>query len=368
MLLTSCGNDKTADKSSSFELKGTLSNAAGGETIFLEELAPTGKKVIDSALVDDKGNFAFTHASPAAGFYRVKVNEQNFAMLVLDSSQKISMKGDIRNLGNTYTTEGSEDTKVFLEFNSLGRSIQQRTDSMQQSFQSIVGTMKMDSVHMDSISKSFEPVYNKMIDEYQTKVAALVTKNKTSLASLAGIDQLNPDKYLDLYKELDASLSAKYSNSKYLGKLHGEVASFSRLMKGSKAPDITGTNPEGKTLSLSSFKGKIVMIDFWASWCGPCRKENPNVVRLYNKYHAKGFDIFGVSLDDDKDRWVAAIKKDGLIWNHVSELKGWQSAVCGVYGVDAIPQTFLVDKEGNIIDKGLRGKELEDKLAELLGK
>ena len=118
-------------------------------------------------------------------------------------------------------------------------------------------------------------------------------------------------------------------------------------------------------MALSSLRGKIVMIDFWASWCGPCRKENPNVINVYKKFHAKGFDIIGVSLDDNAEKWHDAIVKDGLPWHHVSELKGWDSEVAKVYGVDAIPFTVLLDKEGKILAKGLRSKNLEEKLNEI---
>ena len=128
-------------------------------------------------------------------------------------------------------------------------------------------------------------------------------------------------------------------------------------------PDVNGNN-----ISLSSLRGKIVLLDFWASWCGPCRKENPFVVNLYNKFKNEGFDIYSVSLDNDKNKWINAIKQDGLVWkNHVSDLNGWQSAGAAKYMVRSIPQTFLIDKNGTIIDIGLRGEALENKLNELLG-
>jgi thiol-disulfide isomerase/thioredoxin len=132
-------------------------------------------------------------------------------------------------------------------------------------------------------------------------------------------------------------------------------------------PDIKLKNPEGKEIALSSLKGKLVLIDFWASWCGPCRKENPNVVRLYNAYKNKGFEIYSVSLDEEKEKWVKAIEKDGLKWIHVSDLGGWQSSVCSQFNISSIPFTILVSKDGKIIAKGLRGKELEDKVKEILG-
>jgi thiol-disulfide isomerase/thioredoxin len=137
---------------------------------------------------------------------------------------------------------------------------------------------------------------------------------------------------------------------------------------GVEMPDFTQNNTENQPISLKSLRGKVVLIDFWASWCGPCRRENPNVVATYNKYKDKGFDILSVSLDSDRDRWLGAIEADGLIWkNHVSDLKGWQNQVAGQYAVSSIPQTLLIDREGKLIARNLRGEQLGEALKQLLG-
>ena len=139
-----------------------------------------------------------------------------------------------------------------------------------------------------------------------------------------------------------------------------------RLAIGSEAPEIVVNDPDGNQISLSSLRGKVVLIDFWASWCRPCRMENPNVVKVYQKYKDKGFEVFGVSLDKGKPEWVEAIKLDGLTWKHGSELAFWNSSFVKTYNIDGIPKTVLVDKNGIIIAKDLRGPQLEQKLAEVL--
>jgi peroxiredoxin len=149
--------------------------------------------------------------------------------------------------------------------------------------------------------------------------------------------------------------------------LRAELENAKMFMPGAEAPDFSQQTPEGEEVKLSDFRGKVTLVDFWASWCGPCRRENPNVVKLYNKYKDQGFDILGVSLDRDQKRWTDAIDKDGLEWTHVSDLKGWKNEVAKLYGVSSIPHTILLDEEGRIIQRNLRGEKLEEKLAEIFG-
>jgi peroxiredoxin len=156
-------------------------------------------------------------------------------------------------------------------------------------------------------------------------------------------------------------------NSRYVKDFADAVDKMRGTTIGQIAPEIALPNPQGEVKKLSDLRGKVVMIDFWAAWCGPCRRENPNVVRLYNKYNSKGFEVFGVSLDRSKEDWVKAIEKDGLAWTQVSDLSYFNSEAARTYGIEAIPATILLDKDGKIIARNLRGQALEDKLAELFG-
>ncbi|HMH32813.1 MAG TPA: TlpA disulfide reductase family protein, partial [Puia sp.] len=165
-----------------------------------------------------------------------------------------------------------------------------------------------------------------------------------------------------VYHGLDTGLQ----NSYYGKKIKNVLEKTKMTAVGNPAPEFTQNDVSDKPVALSSFRGKYLLIDFWASWCGPCRAENPNVLKAYHQYNPKGFDILGVSLDDKKDKWEQAIQKDHLTWTQVSDLKGWKNSAAEQYGINAIPMNFLLDKNGKIIARGLRGEELEKKLHEVL--
>lgn len=208
--------------------------------------------------------------------------------------------------------------------------------------------------------------YNAIASQTITQVKQLIRNNPPSIAAIVAAGALDPDKEFAFLKQLHQQLAELYPDSEYVLDFGKRLEEISKTVIGQPAPEIALPDPEGKEIRLSSLRGKYVLIDFWASWCGPCRRENPNVVRIYNRFKDKDFEILGVSLDRDKEQWLKAIKEDGLHWIHVSDLKFWQSAVVPLYRIQGIPMTVLVDKNGIIIDKNLRGQALEERLAELL--
>jgi peroxiredoxin len=208
-----------------------------------------------------------------------------------------------------------------------------------------------------------------------------IKDNSASPAILSACIMLDRNKDLKTYEKTLKAVQGVMGHSFYYRSVQREYRSTKKaqdyqkkaaanpggLQTGAQAPDLEFADPQGKVRSLSDLKGKVVLLDFWASWCRPCRTENPNVVRAYNKYKSKGFEVFSVSLDSNQDRWVKAIQQDGLVWpNHVSDLKGWKSAAAAIYGVRSIPYTVLIDKEGKVVATNLRGPALEAKLAEII--
>jgi len=367
LLLTfnACDN---SEKKGAFELSGNFTNSKG-ETIYLEKLAGQQPVVVDSTVVDEKGDFAFTNYSAKIGFYRIKTTEQNFAMLVLDSADKVKVTGNIADLGNTYKVEGSAETKLFMQYNDLSKKLQVRKDSLTQAFQSTAMSIGLDKLQQtnpelaakrgDSLSKTMEEPYMAMIESENVKLASMIKQNTSMFASIIAIQALDPEKYNDVFVELDKNLIKKFPNNQNIIMFHELVSKSMALAIGNEAPEINLPDVNGKDLPLSSFRGKVVLIDFWASWCKPCRAEMPSVIKAYKKFKDKGFEIYGVSLDQTKDNWVEAIQQDGITWPQVSDLKYWECAAARLYNVQGIPFAVLIDKEGKILAKNLRGEELE---------
>lgn len=203
-------------------------------------------------------------------------------------------------------------------------------------------------------------------DQLPARLVQLLDANPGQLISafLVTFFDQQYEQYLDLYKKIHDSLVKTWPENEFVKYIGNRISSV--LLPGSQAPDIALPGTDGTIRRLSDLRGNIVLIDFWASWCRPCRMENPNVTRLYQLYHNQGFEIFSVSLDYGREAWLKAIDDDKLVWpNHVSDLRGWSSAGGRLYGIQSIPATVLVDRNGTILARNLRGRELENKLEEI---
>lgn len=332
-------------------------------------------ETIATVTLDENGKGTFLDYLPYEGIYRLAQSEQNYWLVSLKSG-KFSFTADAADLF-VYDFSGSEWAESFETAMKLLVDIQQPVNQMYADIQELQASgapqSEIEAAAVQADNAAFE--MQKTLADH-----SLESKNAYVRVYYAGLLLPAMQKLMDYYTEVLNEMNSKMPNSTYtaqLGNFYNQAQAQNELQTtldaqsknaavGSMAPEITQPNPQGVNIPLSSLKGKVVLIDFWASWCGPCRMENPNVVATYNKYKDQGFTIYSVSLDDNKQAWINAIEADGLVWpNHVSDLKGWNSAPAEKYGVGSIPATFLLDESGEIIAKNLRGAALENKLAEI---
>lgn len=223
-----------------------------------------------------------------------------------------------------------------------------------------------------ALERALGEQFNWLSNDMGERIKLLVKMNQHTPVLMYALDFLHPTKDKALILSEITRLSKEYPWLAEAKQKRIDMANAEAIAKktgiGAVAMDFTQNNTAGKAVKLSDYRGKYVLLDFWASWCGPCRAENPNVLDNYEKYHSKGLEILGVSLDDKKDAWLKAIKDDGLEWAHVSDLKGWKNDVAKEYNIRAVPSNFLIDKEGKIVAVDLRGEELTQRLAEIFGK
>lgn len=335
-------------------LSGTI-NGAAGKNIYFELLTPTKAERLDTAKAAEDGSFSFEFSPEHPGFYRLFLDQQNFLVLILDSGEQAQVTADLSNLAKSYKVSGSSESARLKELNeiifprdSLNMIMQQAR--MQQNQQALYAAAMQQQNIMATVNRNIKDFIN---------------REPGSLSSLAALQNLDVNNDYAYYEQVVNGLEGKADGNPFYEQLKDQVGQLKKLAVGAEAPEINLPQPSGEMLALSSLRGEYVLIDFWASWCGPCRRENPNVKRVYDKYNDKGFEIYGVSLDKDRNAWLNAIKADGLPWKHVSDLKYWNSSVVPKYQVKGIPMTVLLDPEGNIVAKNLRGQQLEEKLNEI---
>ena len=343
-------------------ISGELENLNPG-ALYLTDLSQGQQgKVIDTAVVSEDGEFVFDNPIQKPGFYRLQIGQDFQVVLPLQPNDEIKIKGDAAD-PTSIKMKGSENVERMYEFSMFNYQIAQQQEALNQEFESTPN-----AAQNDSILTVFRGRYAEMEQAKIDKIKEMIDEKPGLLANLAFMEMLDPQnpENLKYLKKVDKALEEEYSGIVFYDSFHKKLSGMSQLAVGSEVPEISLPNPNGETVALSSLRGKVVLIDFWASWCRPCRVENPNIVAAYNKYKDKGFEIFGVSLDKTKDAWVRAIDQDNLTWTHVSDLKFWNSEAAKDYGVTGIPFAVLIDEEGKVIAKNLRGQALHQKLEEVL--
>jgi peroxiredoxin len=367
-------------KSNNIEINGKLLAPAKGEFLYLDELKSSELITVDSSIIAEDGTFSFRRRIEFPSLYLIKTDETNFLTMLLEPGQNIFIKAYQDSLNYPSSISGSKGTELMNEYN---RRLLTTIDELKELYNVYIqnlGTEQLAAVmdRLDSLAQIH-------LNELNTYTKEYIDKNLNSLVSLVALYQqvapgqyiLHPEKDLEYFIKVDSSLSLQYPDYEPVKSLHEQVQGLKSDLNAQKlkspvgnemteAPEIALPDPEGDTIKLSSTRGNIVLLDFWASWCNPCRKENPNLVKTYELYHRRGFQIYQVSLDKTKEAWIRGIEQDHLEkWIHVSDIKYWQSVVVQLYNLDQIPANFLLDRDGRIIATNLRGEMLQRKLAEL---
>jgi peroxiredoxin len=339
--------DSAAIVNGEFTFTGTITNPLNA-TMFIDAKGIGFNKFVSQNFNQSTGP---SKTTDYLGFY---VDKGTVTITSADSLKQAKITGSKVN---------DDDAKLRAQL----KPIVEKAQPYQMKQQSATPAQQQSAAFQNSMMAKYKALQNEQRNMLKTFISAN-PDSYLSLLALTSVSGPSPD--VAEVEPLFNSLSDELKNSDQGRQLRYSLDNLKITAIGSIAPDFIQNDVNGKPVQLSSFRGKYVLIDFWASWCGPCRQENPNVVRTYHKYKGKNFTVLGVSLDKEtaKDAWLAAIKSDGLEWTQVSDLKYWNNMAATLYGVHAIPQNFLIDPQGKIVAKNLRGDALDDKLQELLGK
>ena len=299
------------------------------------------------------------------GYYRLSFYGKQFVTFILDKSD-VEVNADGNNANGFFEVKGSPDQDLIMKVQSVMNNVQNSPDLMQLETEFSLASSNQDLPRITELQNE----YMRIITKGHDLVAAILNDQPVSLAVINLLQQntlLDRDKYYELYVSTADKLKKEWPDYAASKEFVAMVDKMKVTAIGQITPEIEMPNPDGQVIKLSSLRGKYVLVDFWAKWCGPCRRENPNVVKAYNKYKTKGFEVFGVSLDRNKEDWVQAIQEDGLTWTQVSDLKYFESKAASDFNITAIPFSILLDPQGKIIAKNLRGAALDKKLEEVLG-
>lgn len=353
--LVACGGEKQE-----FVIDGTIHQAGNLRTIALYE----GERKLDSAFFNERGQFKLRRTASHPRLFTLVVGSHRFPV-ILENGDRMTLEADLMNESGDYQVSGSPLNDKLRDFAVIQREKQRFEQQMDEEFVALSRNLNPQAVL--SLREEFIMRYQTYMDEYTRKTVAFAEAND-DLAGFYAMSTLDREFAEDELIAYADKIAGRYDDNAVVRQFLEQVAAFKRLAVGQPAPLFESLTPHNRTVKLDDFQGQYTLVDFWASWCVPCREENPNIVAQYNKYKDQGFTVLGVSLDSNPGSWLRAIEEDGLEWEQVSDLQAWKSEVVELYDIKAIPTSYLLDPSGIIIAKNLRGEQLEDFLNKTFAK
>jgi peroxiredoxin len=347
-----------------FTISGTINNPGSLKTIYLMAADSSSVAVVDSTNLSEQGKFQFKHKAPYANLYKIRVGGSIFDM-VAKNGDAIDFSTNLTDNTHAYLVTGSEESEKIKEFNKISNFYGEKSAKITQEYQDKAQAIGKES---DSLIKIYLPMFQKNNADYSNAILKFVNNNKNSLAGFYAAASLDPSKYEAQLITYADEIRDSFKDNPGVQKFIKMMMELKPVSIGHKAPDFTIAGIDGKPIKLSDYKGKYVMLDFWASWCAPCRQENPNVVKQYAIYKPLGLNILGISLDQDKNKWQDAVNADKLTWSHGSDLKNFEGPTERLYHIEAIPSNFIIDPQGIIVAKNVTGVDLEEFLNKTFSK
>jgi len=358
-MFSSC-KDKSA-----LVIKGTVLHPGTQKKVVLMAVDSAQVAVVDSATLNEQGKFVFKHPAPYASLFMLRIGNSIYDVIGKNGDD-IEFSADLADKHGEYNAKGSPETEKIKELDKITKGFIAQRTKLAQEYDSVAQSIGKST---DSLVNIYRPRYEKNMSDLAQATIKFANDNASSVAGFYAMVMLeDPTQYEQEVIAYVNKIRGSFTDNVAVQNYIKQIDKLVPVSIGHKAPDFSIAGIDGKEIKLSDYKGKYVMLDFWASWCVPCRQENPNVVKQYAKFHPMGLNILGISLDQDKSKWQQAINADKLTWSHGSDLKNFEGPTERLYHVEGIPSNFIINPDGVIVAKNIRGTDLEDFLNKTFNK